>query len=383
MESAERVRGGEASSRVSSPPTTVAESDDAAGRRVALCPHISVEYYRGGEKWAASLANKLAADGVDVSIRALPYLPGNQRRVDVADVLDDDVSYREAWRHDLSAFDSAYVFYNPLSNLFFSGDAALIAGIHSWVYVSDRLYEPYYGAVPTFTKWLYRAIGPRDLRRFDLVHSVTPAFECDHPNLVHIPNFVDTERFRPDRAPLDATSESLGVTSDRAPLDEQFTVLVTAAHIPEKGWDHVREVAGRLPDGIRLAATGGSDDPDVHDLGFLDEDDLARAYAGAHVVLHPARVDTDSMVINEAAASGTPVVTTPLPTHVRENEAVLHARTPSEMVGLIRLLHREWERGAGYEERCRLARSMGEEHDVRRIYPRLKQLLLTPEAVAR
>lgn len=338
-----------------------------AGRRVVLCPHISVEYYRGGEKWAASLANKLAADGVDVSIRALPYLPGNQRRVDVADVLDDDVSYREAWRHDLSSFDSAYVFYNPLSNLFFTGETSLIAGIHSWVYVSDRLWEPYYGAVPTLTKWLYRAIGQMDLRRFDLVHTVTPAFECDHPNLVHIPNFVDTEQFRPDRAPL----------------DDEFTVIVTAAHIPEKGWDHARDVAARLPDGIRLAATGESDDPNVHDLGFLDEDDLARAYAAAHVVLHPARVDTDSMVINEATASGTPVVTTPLPTHVRENEAVLHARTPSEMVGLIRLLHREWERGAGYEDRCRLARSMGEEHDVRRIYPRLKQLLLTPEAVVR
>lgn len=367
MESAERVRSDEPSSRVSSPPATVAETDEVPDRRVALCPHISLEYYRGGEKWAASFANMLAADGVDVSIRALPYLPGNQRRVAVTDVLDDDVSYREAWRHDLSAFDSAYVFYNPLSNLFFPGDTSLVAGIHSWVYVSDRLYEPYYGVVPTLTKWLYRAIGPADLGRFDLVHSVTPAFECDHPNLVHIPNFVDADRFHPDRAPR----------------HETFTVLVTAAHIPEKGWDHVREVAARLPEGIRLAATGASDDPNVRDLGFLDEDDLARAYASAHVVLHPARVDTDSMVINEATAAGTPVVTTPLPTHVRENEAILHASTPAEMVGLIRLLHREWERDAGYEDRCRLARTTGEEHDVRRIYPRLKQLLVAPENVVR
>lgn len=377
MESAERVQADERSSRSSGSPLTVTVPDEAAGRRVVLCPHISLEHYRGGEKWTARLANRLAADGVDVSIRALPYLPGNRRRVDVHEVLDDDVSYREAWRHDLSAFDTAYVFYHPLSQLFFSGDAALIAGIHSWVYVSDRLYESHYGLVPTLTKLLYRAIGSRDLRQFDLVHSVTPAFDCDHPNLVHVPNFVDAERFHPDRAPL-----SEPFPTDGEPTSEKFTVLVTAAHIRQKGWDAVREVAARLPEDIRLAATGTSDDPNVEDLGFLDEDELARAYASAHVVLHPARVDTDSMVINEATASGTPVVTTPLPTHVRENEAILHARTPAEMVGLIRLLHREWERDAGYEQRCRLARSTGEQHDVRRIYPQLKELLFAPEAVA-
>jgi glycosyltransferase involved in cell wall biosynthesis len=332
-----------------------------SGTRVALCPHLSVEHYRGGEKWVCALANRLAADGVDVSVRALPYAPGGERRVAVRDVLDADVPYREAWHHDLSEFDTAYVFYNPFSELFFTGGDTRIAGIHSWVYVSEQLFEAHYGVVPTAVKLLYRTIGKRDLARFDLVHSVTPAYDSPHSNTVHIPNFVDDEQFTPDRQERDAA----------------FTVLTTAAHIREKGWDTIQAVAERLPSEIRVVTTGegaGS----VEGLGFLTEDELADAYARAHVVLHPARVDTDSMVINEACASGTPVVTTPLSTHVRENEAVLQAETARGMAHAIARLHGEWVHDDGYDERCRRAREEGESHGFDEVYPRLKNLLVSP-----
>jgi len=108
--------------------------------KIALCPHLSLEHYRGGEKWTATLANRLAADGFDVAIRALPYTPRNERRVSADDVLDDAVSYQERWRHDLSGFDTAYLFYHPFARSFFTGRTHTIAGIHSWVYLSDRLY---------------------------------------------------------------------------------------------------------------------------------------------------------------------------------------------------------------------------------------------------
>ncbi|WP_254538326.1 glycosyltransferase family 4 protein [Halomarina litorea] len=334
---------------------------DGPSPRVALCPHISLAHYRGGEKWVAELANRLAADGVDVAVRALPYLPGGERRVAVRDVLDARVPYHEAWRHDLSAFDTAYVLYMPLAHLPFAGAPRTIAGIHSWVYVTDRLYEPHYGAVPTAVKLLYRAIGRWDLARFDAVHAVSPVYDSPHPVTHYIPNFVDTERFHPDRAPL----------------ADEFTVLVAAAHIPEKGWDTACRVAARLPEGTRVVATGTSDDPSVFGLGFLDEDALSRAYARAHVVLHPARVDTDSMVINEACASGTPVVTTPLPTHLGDGRAVLRRGSVREMVDAIETLRREWEAGDDYVRRCRIARRLGEEHGVDVVYPRLKRLLLS------
>jgi glycosyltransferase involved in cell wall biosynthesis len=335
---------------------------------VALCPHLSLEHYRGGEKWVATLANELVADGIGVAVHALPYAPGGERRVAVRDVLDERVPYREAWRHDLSGYDRAYVFYNPFSEVFFHGATTTIAGIHSWAYVSRDLYESHYGVVPTAVKALYRLTGARELGRFDGVHSVTPAYESPHPNTVSIPNFVDTDRFRPDRAPR----------------NEDFTVLTTAAHIPEKGWETIRAVAARLADraalgepeaSIRVVTTGEGDDRWVSGLGFLDEDELADAYARAHVVLHPARVDTDSMVINEACASGTPVVTTPIATHVRENEAVLHGGTVERLCTHIENLRRERANGMGYDRRCRRARIEGEAHSMRRVYPRLKHLL--------
>ena len=326
--------------------------------RVALCPHISVRHFRGGEKWVVELANRLAADGVDVRVNALPYLPDGERRVRVEDVLDGDVPYAEAWRHDLSGVDVAYLFYHPLCRLSFSGQGASVAGIHSWVYVSKRLYERHYGVVPTAVKALYRTLGPLDLGGFDAVHAVTPAFDSPHPDTWYVPNFVDVERFHPGRAP----------TADR------FTVLATAAHIPEKGWDVVRTVASRLPDDVRLLATGSCEDPEVEDLGFLTEDELARAYARAHLVLHPARVDTDSMVINEACASGTPVLTTPIPTHVSENAAVVHRNTVGGFLEAIETVRDEWDEGDGYDLRCRVARWEGETRDVEAVYPRLVRM---------
>lgn len=312
-----------------------------------------------------ALANRLAADGVDVSVRALPYAPDGERRVEVREVLDPEVPYREAWHHDLSGFDTAYVFYNPFSELFFSGAETRIAGIHSWVYVAPKLFEAHYGVVPTAVKLLYRTIGTRDLGRFDVVHSVTPAYDSPHPNTVHIPNFVDVEQFSPDREPL----------------AEEFTVLTTAAHIREKGWDTVQDVAERLPADVRVVTTAEGAGR-VEGMGFLTEDELADAYSRAHVVLHPARVDTDSMVINEACASGTPVVTTALSTHVRENEAVLQAETARGMAHAISLLYAEWRHDDGYDERCRRAREEGESHGFEEIYPRLRDLLVSPPVEA-
>jgi len=84
------------------------------------------------------------------------------------------------------------------------------------------------------------------------------------------------------------------------------------------------------------------------------------------------------MVINEACASGTPVVTTPLATHVRENDAILQAETPRGMAHAIRLLAAEWRHDDGYDARCRRAREEGEAHGFDEIYPRLKDLLTSP-----
>jgi glycosyltransferase involved in cell wall biosynthesis len=308
----------------------------------------------------------LAADGFDVAIRALPYTPRNERRVSADDVLDDAVSYQERWRHDLSGFDTAYLFYHPFARSFFTGRTHTIAGIHSWVYLSDRLYESHYGLVPTTVKLLYRALGKRAFDRFDAVHTVTDSYNSPHPNTHYIPNFVDTSLFHPTGASR----------------DEPFTVLVTAAHLPEKGWNLTQQVASTLTDELRVVATGDSDVPSIDGLGFLDEDELADAYASAHAVLHPSRIDADSLVIKEALASGTPVVTTPLRTHPPNGPAVLHGSTAGDFVAQLRNLQWEWRHGSGYEKRCRNARQAGKRHGFETVYPQLRDLLVSPDRPA-
>jgi glycosyltransferase involved in cell wall biosynthesis len=338
-------------------------------RRVALCTHFSVEHFRGGEKWVATVANRLADDDVDVDVYALPYAPGGERRVDARDVLADDVGYTEGWRHDVSGYDTAYAMYTPGMRLCFAtGDARTVAGIHSWAFITDSLFESHYGVAPTVAKLCYRLAGPAELRRYDAVHTVSPVFDSPHPETTYIPNFVDTSRFRPDRAAL----------------AEEFTVLVTAAHIREKGWDVVQGVADRLPSHVRLAATGECSHPHVDALGFLDEDALADAYAAAHLVLHPTRVDTDSMVINEALASGTPVISSPLSTHVRTDEAAMHANSVQDIVDRIADLAEEFRTDRErYDARCALARQHGCNRDTDLVYRRLRDLLFpdwTPDA---
>jgi glycosyltransferase involved in cell wall biosynthesis len=338
--------------------------------RVALCSHFSLEHYRGGEKWVVDVANRLAADGVDVDVYSLPYAPGGERRVDAADVLDDAVGYTEGWRHDVSGYDTAYQLYTPGMRLWFRDgpDTRTIAGIHSWAFITDTLFESHYGLVPTAAKLAYRVVGPTELRRYDAVHAVSRAFDSPHPETTYVPNFVDTTHYRPDRCDL----------------AEEFTVLVTAAHIREKGWDVVQGVADRLPPEIRLVTTGEVDHPNIEGLGFLDEDELADAYASAHLLLHPTRVDTDSMAINEALSSGTPVVSSPLPTHARDDEAAMHANSTAEVVARVTELHEEFhvdpER---YAARCDLARQHGLNRDTQLLYRRLRRLLLpewtTPE----
>lgn len=333
---------------------------------VALCPHFSIEHFRGGEKWVVNLANLLAnEESIEVLVHALPYAPDGERRVDVNEVLDQRISYEESWRHDLTGVDTAYVFYHPSAKLSFPGANRYIAGIHSWAYISPYLFEDYYGLIPTAVKILHQAVGDYALSRYDVVHSVTPAFESSHSDTIFIPNFVDTNLYRPDRAPL----------------HDDFTVLVSAAHIQEKGWDLAKQVAATLPEEITVVTTGTSETPEIKGLGFLPEAELANLYAQSHVVLHPARVDTDSMVINEACASGTPVVTSPLISHIRKNEAILHGKTPLEMTHLIQHIHNEYNLDKDqYKRRCAVARELAADRSTMTVYPKLKQLLTSGDS---
>lgn len=93
--------------------------------------------------------------------------------------------------------------------------------------------------------------------------------------------------------------------------------------------------------GQRILRQGG---PLVHLVGHRDRDELSRLYAEADVFVFPSVSDPWGLVLNEAMASGLPVVTTPAPGSVDdlvrdgENGFVVPPRRPGPLGDAMRAL---------------------------------------------
>jgi glycosyltransferase involved in cell wall biosynthesis/predicted metal-dependent phosphoesterase TrpH len=121
---------------------------------------------------------------------------------------------------------------------------------------------------------------------------------------------VDTARFRPQ------LRESARATKDT----ETITVLYSGRITREKGVDLMADaflMARACEPRLRLALAGGGPEQErlrerlgesASFLGWLEGEELARAYAAADVFLFPSSTDTFGQVILEAQASGLPVV---------------------------------------------------------------------------
>ena len=103
-------------------------------------------------------------------------------------------------------------------------------------------------------------------------------------------------------------------------LPGERTVLYAGRLTREKGVDLLADAflaARTLDPGLHLVlAGGGPEEEALRDrlgehatfLGWLEGDDLARAYASADIFLFPSRTDTFGQVVLEAQASGLPVI---------------------------------------------------------------------------
>ncbi len=120
---------------------------------------------------------------------------------------------------------------------------------------------------------------------------------------------VDTVRFRPDRPHLDAARA-------RWPQGDGPRILCVARLAREKRLDRLVDLALREPD-LRILLVGdgpcrevlaGAAPPNLALAGALEGDELADAYAAADLFAYPSTTETFGQVVQEAMASGLPVV---------------------------------------------------------------------------
>lgn len=127
----------------------------------------------------------------------------------------------------------------------------------------------------------------------------------------HIPNYVDTDVFRPIRK--DLARQVLGLPQD------QFIVLLSATCIADthKGGDYALDVLDNMPNKPFVVAIGKTDKEverrlshiPHHATGYIYNDRLlAQYYASADVFLFPTLADSFGLVAIETMACGTPTI---------------------------------------------------------------------------
>ena len=117
---------------------------------------------------------------------------------------------------------------------------------------------------------------------------------------------VDTDLFRPDRAPHPAFSDlprPIAVVVGRVAVEKNLEAFLAA------DWPGSKVIVGDGPALADLRARF----PDAVFTGGLHGEGLAAAYVGADISVFPSRTDTFGLVIIESLAAGTPVAGFPVP----------------------------------------------------------------------
>jgi glycosyltransferase involved in cell wall biosynthesis len=299
--------------------------------KIAFCLHIGLAYGGGGEKWTIALAKALKEKGHNIEIYALPYVPNKRKVLESQKTSFNNIPYYEAWRHTINA-DVAYIFYNPLSYIFFKTRCPKIAGIHSQVYFLPKTPPITYGIPAILARLFHKIIGEADLSLFDAVHIVNK-IQIRHRKIHCIPNFVNSNVYKPTNG-----------------KNSRFTVLFVGRPNWQKGWDIFLKVAyivkKMYPD-IDFMWAGGYDEEikgAVNCLGYIsNEKKLAQVYSAAHAVLLPSRSDIFGVTILESLACGTPVITTPIMTHNALNLPLFYGRHTWDFVETIKELRFLWQ----------------------------------------
>ena len=141
-----------------------------------------------------------------------------------------------------------------------------------------------------------------------LAEIVKESYLSEYPVRV-IHNGIDLDVFRP--AADSGTAEKYGI-----PEGKYIVLGVAFDWDKRKGLDVFRELAGQLPDSYRIVLVGTNDaiDRTLPDSVICihrtqNQEELARLYSLADVLVNPTREDNFPTVNLEALACGTPVIT--------------------------------------------------------------------------
>jgi glycosyltransferase involved in cell wall biosynthesis len=274
--------------------------------KIAFCHHLSLSYNAGGEKWLINTAKALAKKHT-VEIYALPFLLDGKPRINPNESLDG-IYYREGFNHNVKA-DVTYVTYNPLSFLNFNISGPKIAGIHSEAYWQKP--NIHYGKFPLVANIVNRFTSYFELRRFNAVHTILNGlYPINHPKIFSIPNYVDSEIYHPYKK------------------SDEFTVTFASRKVWQKGFDIFSQVAKQLDCSVKVS-------------GDIAEEVMPEFLGSSSVVVAPSRVDTFGLVLVESLLTGTPVVTSPLPSHYSLGLPLKYARTVEEYLQEINFVKKD------------------------------------------
>lgn len=315
------------------------------------------------------MANLVASRGHDVEVHALSF--GSNRNISVPKVQDLlAVPYYEARNVHVRA-DVTYVNYVPFMWRRMRIKGLKVAGLHTHLLLPQQhLAETIMHPVKAGFEWCLKSIGSFaampltkiDLASFDAIH--IPGGDVDLRNnyeIYKIPLWIDCGKI----PQVDGRFKT-------------FTVLFSGRKTWEKGWPTFCEVAQRLKNmgySFRFLCTGEGQN-DIRGLGFLSENKLLRAYRRSHVVLYPSIADIFGLVILEAAACGTPVITTPIDAHSKQRLPVLYARGINDFIRAILYTYMLWKTHPNkYDEWCERLQTSARRYDVSRIFPLFGKML--------
>ncbi len=310
---------------------------DGGAPRLVLLTGLDLRAYRGGEKYAATLARELQARGVRVLLysKVDPNEPPRLAIGELATTVGVPYRfYRLFWLPRLPPLPLApLAFVRTLraSDTIFTLESTprftalvvllgrllgrrVVVGLHDPTQV-DRLAAEVRGPPPA--RWRAR-LFVRFLRGADAVHTINAAQAATlraagvRSNVAMVNSFTTAEP-RPRRPGRPSTFEALFV----GPLERE-----------QKGIDLLVEVARRVlaarPE-VRLTIVGAGRDrglvealareePDrVRLLGFVAERELADVYASADALWLTSRAESFSLVALEAFTQGVPLVSFALP----------------------------------------------------------------------